>query len=95
MFLLYELYRSDQPSANPFAQFFVELLQPQVVDDRVVAGMECGHALSPVEKWFLAHLLTSQTPKDVRTMTSSLHHGLMTLVLSAVVQEDCSCHCKH
>jgi hypothetical protein len=71
MFLLYELYRSDQPSANPFAQFFVELLQPQVVDDRVVAGMECGHALSPVEKWFLAHLLTSQTPKDLFRKTAA------------------------
>lgn len=65
MFLLYELYRSDQPSANPFAQFFVELLQPQVEDDRTVAGMACGHSLSTVEKWFLAHLLSSLAPKDV------------------------------
>ena len=66
MFLLYELYRSDQPSANPFAQFFVELLQPQVEDDRVVNGVSYGHTLSAVEKWFLAQLLNS-TPKDVRT----------------------------
>lgn len=65
MFLLHELYRSDQPSANPFAQFFAELLQPQVEDDRTVAGTACGHSLSTVEKWFLAHLLISLSPKDV------------------------------
>ena len=71
MFLLYELYRSDQPSANPFAQFFVELLQPQVEDDRVVNGVSYGHSLSAVEKWFLSQLVNS-TPKDVCVMNSSL-----------------------
>ena len=65
MFLLHEFYRSDQPSGNPFAQFFIELLQPHVEDDRTVAGVSCGHSLSAVEKWFLAHLLTTLTPKDV------------------------------
>ena len=65
MFLLYELYRSDQPSANPFIQFFIELLQPQVEDDRTVAGLACGHALSATEKWFLGQLLNTATPKDV------------------------------
>ena len=50
MFLLHELYRSDQTSANPFAQFFAELLQPQVEDDRMVAGTACEHSLSTVEK---------------------------------------------
>ena len=65
IFLLHEFYRSDQPSGNPFALFFIELLQPNVEDDRMVAGVACGHSLSPIEKWFLAHLLTSLTPKDV------------------------------
>lgn len=74
MFLLYELYRSDQPSANPFAQFFVELLQPQVEDDRTVAGLACGHTLSPVEKWFLAQLLNTSIPKDVRVCVSMCVH---------------------
>lgn len=71
IFLLNEFYRSDTPSGNPFAQFFIELLQPHVEDDRTVAGVACGHSLSAIEKWFLAHLLTSLTPKDVSIITSS------------------------
>ena len=66
IFLLHEFYRSEQSSSgNPFSQFFVELLQPHVEDNRTVAGMTCGHSLSHIEKWFLAHLLSSLTPKDV------------------------------
>ena len=105
MFLLYELYRSDQPSANPFAQFFVELLQLNVEDDRTVAGMACGHALSVVEKWFLAQLLSSSAPKDVSqcllissccTLSSLSLLSLSLLSLSSpAVQEDSSCHSQH
>ena len=76
MFLLHELYRSEQPNGNPFSQFFVELLQPQVVDDRTVVGVVCGHALSSVEKWFLAHLLSSPSPKDVSSLNLSLSLSL-------------------
>ncbi|CAI8045303.1 CCR4-NOT transcription complex subunit 11 [Geodia barretti] len=71
LFLLNEFYRSEQPSGNPFALFFVELLQPQVEDDRTVAGVPCGHSLSPIEKWFLAHLLSSLTPKDLFKKTAA------------------------
>jgi hypothetical protein len=71
LFLLHEFYRSDQPSGNPFAQFFAELLQPRMEDDRTVAGVACGHSLSPVEKWFLAHLLSSGTPKDLFKKTAA------------------------
>lgn len=65
MFLLYEFYRSDPPAANPFSQLFVELLQPAVEDDRSAMGLPCGHALSPVEKWFLAQLLSPSPPRDL------------------------------
>ena len=65
IFLLHEFYRSEQPGGNPFSQFFVHLLQPHSDEERTATGMPSGHSLSLVEKWFLSHLLTSLTPKDV------------------------------
>lgn len=64
IFLLHEFYRSDQPGRNPFSQFFIELLQPSNEDDRNVGGVAFGHSLSPIEKWFLANLLSFPAPKD-------------------------------
>ena len=63
IFLLYELYRSDPISANPFAAFLVELLQPSVEDLR---GAWSSHALSLLEKHFLSQLATSTVPREVR-----------------------------
>lgn len=65
IFLLYQLYRSDAISANPFAAFFIELLQPSVEDDRAALGLPCGHALRPMERWFLAQLLAPSMPREV------------------------------
>lgn len=66
IFLLYQLYRSDAVSANPFASFFIELLQPSVEDDRAALGLPCGYTLRPMERWFLAQLLTPSLPREVR-----------------------------
>ena len=77
IFILHELYRSElQQNGHPFTQFFIELLQPHIIDDRTVAGMTCGHTLSHIERWFLAHLLTTTPPKDVR----SLHHHYIIII---------------
>ena len=65
IFLLYELYRSDSPSANPFAMFLVELLQPTIADDRTQQGLPCGHDLSTIELWFLSQLLNPSFPREV------------------------------
>lgn len=66
IFLLYEPYRSDSLSSNPFSAFFAELLQPSVEDDRASMGLPCGHSLGMVEKAFIIQLLTpSSVPREL------------------------------
>ncbi|XP_052211827.1 CCR4-NOT transcription complex subunit 11-like isoform X2 [Dreissena polymorpha] len=62
IFLLYEMYRVDQPiAANPFASVFVHLLNPPTENQE--AGQYDFHwaipAISPAEKYFLSQLISS------------------------------------
>lgn len=59
--LLHELYRSDSTSSNPFALFFVELLQPSTEEGQTTQGP------SQIERWFLAEILTPVLPREVRS----------------------------
>ena len=56
LFLLHELYRSDATASNPFAFFFIEILQPT---------MEKEDTLSPNERWFLTQILSPTLPREV------------------------------
>ncbi|XP_052801509.1 CCR4-NOT transcription complex subunit 11-like [Mya arenaria] len=64
IFLLYEMYRADQPIAhNPFASVFVHLLNPPTENQE--AGQYDLHwaipAITPAEKYFLSQLISSPT----------------------------------
>ena len=56
--LLHELYRTDSTSSNPFALFFVELLQPSMDEGH-------GQGTSLIEQWFLAQILSPTLPREV------------------------------
>ncbi len=61
--LLHELYRSDSTSSNPFALFFVELLQPSLEGH--------NHGASLTERWFLAQIMAPTLPREVNIIASS------------------------
>ena len=57
--VLHELYRSDSFVSNPFALFFVELLQPTMEEGHTQAGA------STTERWFLTQILSPSFPREV------------------------------
>lgn len=58
IFLLYEMYRTEPASANPFASVFVHLLYPP---DKVNELHWAISPISPSEKYFLTQLICSPT----------------------------------
>ncbi|KAK7099271.1 CCR4-NOT transcription complex subunit 11-like [Littorina saxatilis] len=67
IFLLYEMYRSDPVSANPFASVFVHLLNPpaalatEKTDKNQVELHWAITPISPSERYFLSQLISSPT----------------------------------
>ncbi|KAK6183911.1 hypothetical protein SNE40_002335 [Patella caerulea] len=66
IYLLYDMYKTDNVSVNPFAPVFIHLLNPP--SDKPDAGQYDLHwaipAISPPERIFLSQLITSPT-KDM------------------------------
>lgn len=58
LFLLHELYRSDSTCSNPFALFFVDLLQSTIEEGQ-------KQEVSLNELWFLAQILSPTLPREV------------------------------
>uniref|UniRef100_A0A6P8IIE4 CCR4-NOT transcription complex subunit 11 n=1 Tax=Actinia tenebrosa TaxID=6105 RepID=A0A6P8IIE4_ACTTE len=73
IFLLYEMYKTDNVSVNPFAPVFVQLLsEPSEGDSNKTTQGAFMSPISPVEKAFLYQLVTDptkelfkKTPKQV------------------------------
>ncbi|XP_076471868.1 CCR4-NOT transcription complex subunit 11-like [Babylonia areolata] len=78
IFLLYEMYRSEQVSTNPFASVFVHLLNPPALstEKNEQEKVELHWAIPPIspsERYFLSQLISSPTKElNKKTCTQVL-----------------------